>query len=166
MAVRQILEYDKEEILRKTSRTVEKFDGKIKTIVEDMKETLEKANGAGLAAPQVGILKRIIVIDTSDGILSLINPEIKKAEGEQSEYEGCLSVPNIYGIVKRPLRVTVCGANGDGHIAEYHLRGLAARAACHEIDHLDGILFLDKAQPETLKNISVKEQAVIEPLGE
>lgn len=157
MAVRQILTYDKEEILRKKSKSVERFDNRIKALIEDMKETMGKANGIGLAAPQVGILKRIIVINTDEGILALINPEIRNSEGEQSEYEGCLSVPNIYGIIKRPFRVTVRGINQEGRIADYHLRGLAARAACHEIDHLDGVLFLDKTEPGTLKNTSVEE---------
>lgn len=158
MAVRQILTYDKEELLRKKSKSVEQFDNRIKALIEDMKETMEKANGIGLAAPQVGILKRIIVINTGEGILALINPEIRNAEGEQSEYEGCLSVPNIYGIVKRPLRVTVRGINGEGSIADYHLRGSAARAVCHEIDHLDGVLFLDRTEPGTLKNTSVDKR--------
>lgn len=157
MAVRQILTYDKDELLRKKSRTVELFDDRIKVLVEDMKETMEKADGIGLAAPQVGILKRIIVVNTGDGILSLINPEIRKSEGEQSEFEGCLSVPSIYGVVRRPLRVTARGINGEGRTVEYHLRGLAARAVCHEIDHLDGILFLDKVEPGTLKNTNVEE---------
>jgi peptide deformylase len=157
MAVRQILTYDKDELLRKKSRTVELFDDRIKVLVEDMKETMEKADGIGLAAPQVGILKRIIVVNTGDGILSLINPEIRKSEGEQSEFEGCLSVPGIYGVVRRPLRVTARGINGEGSITDYHLRGLAARAVCHEIDHLDGILFLDKVEPGTLKNTSVEK---------
>jgi peptide deformylase len=157
MAVRQILTYDKDELLRKKSRTVELFDDRIKVLVEDMKETMEKADGIGLAAPQVGILKRIIVVNTGDGILSLINPEIRKSEGEQSEFEGCLSVPGIYGVIRRPLRVTARGINGEGSITDYHLRGLAARAVCHEIDHLDGILFLDKVEPGTLKNTNVEE---------
>ena len=157
MAVRQILTYNKDELLRKKSRTVELFDDRIKALVEDMKETMEKANGIGLAAPQVGILKRIIVVNTGEGILSLVNPEIGKSEGEQSGYEGCLSVPDIYGVVSRPLCVTVRGVNDEGHITDYNLRGLAARAVCHEIDHLEGILFLDKAKPGTLKNTRVEE---------
>lgn len=157
MAVRQILTYNKDELLRKKSRTVEQYDDRIKALVENMKETMEKANGVGLAAPQVGILKRIIVVNTGEGILSLVNPEIRNSEGEQSGYEGCLSVPDIYGVVRRPLRVTVRGVNSEGDITDYHLRGLAARAVCHEIDHLDGILFLDKAEPETLKSTRVEE---------
>jgi peptide deformylase len=159
MAVRQILTYDKEELLRKKSRTVEKFNDRIRTLVEDMKETMEKADGVGLAAPQVGILRRVIVINVDERILVLINPEIRESEGEQEEYEGCLSVPNLYGIVRRPLRVDVRGINDEGHIADYDLRGLAARAVCHEIDHLDGVLFLDKVEPGTLKNISMDHES-------
>lgn len=157
MALRHILIYDKDELLRKKSRAVELFDDRIKVLVEDMEETMEKANGVGLAAPQVGILKRIVVISTGEDMLPLVNPVIKNSEGEQLGYEGCLSVPYIYGVVRRPLRVTVRGVNDEGCAAEYHLRGLAARAMCHEIDHLDGILFLDKVEPGTLKHTGAEE---------
>jgi peptide deformylase len=157
MALRQILTYDKDEILRKKSRRVETVDDRIKTLVEDMAETMEKANGAGLAAPQIGILKRIVVVDTGEGLMKLINPEIVKAEGQQLEVEGCLSVPGLYGIVKRPFRVYVRAMDENGQNIGVYLRGLAARAVCHEVDHLEGILFLDKVEPNTLKNALVNE---------
>lgn len=157
MALRQILTYDKDEILRKKSRRVETVDDRIRALIEDMSETMEKANGAGLAAPQIGILKRIVVVNTGEGLMKLINPKVVKAEGQQLEVEGCLSVPGLYGIVKRPFRVYVIAMDENGRNIGFYLRGLAARAVCHEVDHLEGILFLDKVEPNTLKNALVKE---------
>ena len=137
MALRNVVKYG-DPILRKKSRTVEVFDRRIATLVEDMFETMYKDNGVGLAAVQVGILKRIVVIDCGDGPVELINPEIVKTEGEQCGQEGCLSLPGRYETVRRPQKVQVKGQDRE------------ARAFCHEIDHLDGVLFIDRMD-KTLK---------------
>ena len=146
MAIRTI-RVDEDPILRKKSRVVEKVDEKIKIIIEDMIETMYDADGIGLAAPQIGILKRIIVIDLYDntGVKILVNPEIIEFSGSQFEIEGCLSVPGVSGNVVRPMFVKVKGLDKDGNEKVYEAEGLLARAFCHEIDHLDGILFIDKA---------------------
>jgi len=144
MAIRNIRK-DGDEVLRKISRKVETIDDKIKTLVKDMAETMYEAEGVGLAAPQVGILKRIVVIDVGEGLIELINPEIIEAEGEQIAAEGCLSIPGKYAEVKRPAKVKVRALNTKGETIEYEGEELLARAFCHEIDHLDGILFKDKA---------------------
>jgi peptide deformylase len=144
MAIR-IIRKDGDEILRKKAKAVEKINDKIITLLEDMAETMYKANGVGLAAPQVGILKRIVVIDIGEGIIELINPEIVEQSGEQFEVEGCLSLPGIYGEVKRPAKVKVEAFNSKGERISVEGTGLLAIAMCHEIDHLDGILFKDKA---------------------
>lgn len=115
-----------------------------------MAETMHLENGVGLAAVQVGVLKRLAVIETGEGLIKLINPEIIESSGEQFESEGCLSIPNIYGILKRPERVVVKTLNDKGDIVIFEGAGLLARALCHEIDHLDGILFIDKALPGTI----------------
>lgn len=147
MALRKI-RLDGDEILRKKSKIVEKLDEKIKTLIEDMVETMYHADGVGLAAPQVGMLKRIIVIDVGDenGIIKLINPEIIEAEGKQVDEEGCLSVPQVRGMVERPEMVKVKALNEDGEEITLDGEGLLARALCHEIDHLNGILFTDKVE--------------------
>jgi len=132
-------------ILRKKSRPVTEITPRIRQLVEDMAETLIDANGAGLAAPQVGILRRIVLVDTGDEILTLINPEIIATEGEQEEMEGCLSVPDVWGITHRPAKVTVRAMNLAGEIYEKTGEGLLARAFCHELDHLEGTLFVDNA---------------------
>ena len=143
MALRNVVKYG-DPILRKKSRTVEVFDRRIATLVEDMFETMYKDNGVGLAAVQVGILKRAVVVDVGEGLIELVNPEIVSAEGEQSGPEGCLSVPGRSGIVVRPERVTVRAQNAHGEPIEVTGEGFLARAFCHEIDHLDGILYVDK----------------------
>ena len=140
MAIRNIIK-EGDSALTKKSRLVEKFDEKLRILLDDMIETMEKANGVGLAAPQVGILRRVVVIDDEGTILELINPEIIKKSGEQQDVEGCLSCPGEYGITKRPMRVTVKAFNRNGEEKIYLGEGLLARAFCHEIDHLDGILF-------------------------
>ncbi len=145
MALRQIKHYKKDSILRKHSKPVEKIDDRIHILLDDMAETMYHADGIGLAAPQVGVLKRIIVIDIGDGLIELINPTIIFEEGEQFEAEGCLSVPGLAGRVKRPSHVIVEGLDRHGEEVEIEGFGLLARALCHEIDHLDGILFIDKA---------------------
>ncbi|MBB6216956.1 peptide deformylase [Anaerosolibacter carboniphilus] len=143
MAIRNILK-DEDPTLRKKSREVEKIDHRIVMLLDDMIDTMYEADGVGLAAPQVGVLKRIIVIDVGDGIIELINPVIIETTGEQVDVEGCLSIPGVTGEVKRPKRVIVRGLDRNGKTIEIIGEELLARALCHEIDHLDGILFTDK----------------------
>lgn len=144
MAIRNILK-DTEPLLRKKCREVEVIDDKIITLLDDMKETLAVAQGVGLAAPQVGILRRVIIVDTGDEILELINPVITKQSGHQDSLEGCLSVPGVRGHVDRPKKVTVQGYDREGNLMEYKAQDFVATIFCHETDHLDGILFVDKA---------------------
>ena len=143
MAVRNIVEKG-DPILRKISRSVLNFDEKLATLIDDMIETMHNADGVGLAAPQVGILRRICVIDVGDGPIELVNPVIIKEEGEQVGSEGCLSVPGQSGIVKRPMKVTVKAQDRKGNTFEISGEELLARAFCHEIDHLNGFLYVDK----------------------
>ena len=143
MAVRNIVEKG-DPILRKISRSVLNFDEKLATLIDDMIETMHNADGVGLAAPQVGILRRICVIDVGDGPIELVNPVIIKEEGEQVGSEGFLSVPGQSGIVKRPMKVTVKAQDRKGNTFEISGEELLARAFCHEIDHLNGILYVDK----------------------
>lgn len=145
MALRQI-RTEGDEILRKRSREVTQITRHVKILVEDMLETMEHANGVGLAAPQVGILKRIVVINVGEGPLVLINPEIVETEGEQTNLEACLSVPGKAGEVKRPTYVKAKAQNIEGD--EFFVEGteLLAIALCHEIDHLNGQLFIDIAE--------------------
>ncbi|NLD47351.1 MAG: peptide deformylase [Clostridiaceae bacterium] len=153
MALRKVMNYIDDEILRKKSKLVEKVDDKLLTLLDDMVETMHSSNGVGLAAPQVGILKRVIVVDVGEGIIKLINPEIVALEGEQLDSEGCLSIPGIAGEVKRPEKVRVKALDETGNNIVLEGEGLLARAFCHEIDHLDGILFIDKIVPGTKKNV-------------
>lgn len=143
MGLRNIRKYG-DEILRKKSREVDVINDRILTLIKDMEETMYEAQGVGLAAPQVGILKRVVVIDVGEGIIRLINPEIISKEGSQLDVEGCLSVPGEQGEVERPYRVTVKALDEKGQEITVEGEGLLARALCHEIDHLDGILFVDK----------------------
>ena len=145
MALRIIRTY-KEEVLRKKSRRVDVINNRIKILIEDMLDTMYDAEGVGLAAPQIGILKRVIVVDIDDGAgpLALINPEILYSEGLTIEEEGCLSIPGEIGSVERPQKIKVRALNEDGEKVEIEAENLLARALCHEIDHLDGILFTDK----------------------
>ena len=145
MALR-IIRTEEDPILRKCSRPVTKFDEKLGQILDDMKETMAKANGAGLAAVQVGMLRRIIVVDAGDGVVELVNPEIIEADGEQEGEEGCLSLPNKWAIVKRPNHVKVRAQTRTGAWRIFEGEGLKARAFCHEIDHLDGHLFIDRME--------------------
>ncbi len=144
MATRNIVKIG-DELLRKKCRPVTSFDSRLESIVDDMTETLKKADGCGLAAPQVGILRRIIIIDVGDGPIELINPEILRSGGRQREIEGCLSCPDSWGYVKRPMKIRVRAQDRTGEFVEYEGRELFARCVCHEIDHLDGVLFVDKA---------------------
>ncbi len=152
MALRHIVTQE-DKVLHKVCREQQKFDDRLHQLLDDMAETLENANGVGLAAPQVGILRRVVlVIETNveeeedEEILELINPLIISADGEQTGAEGCLSVPGEYGIVTRPARVTVRAQDRDGNWFEYTGTGLTARCICHELDHLDGHLFTEKAE--------------------
>lgn len=145
MALRNIRIND-DPILRKTSRKVEELDQRTQTLIDDMFETMYDAGGVGLAAVQVGVLKQIIVIDTDElgEKLVLINPEIIDEQGEQQTPEGCLSIPGRSGIVKRPETVTVRAMDREGNLFEKTGKGLLAKAFCHEIDHLSGVLYVDK----------------------
>lgn len=145
MATR-IIRTDDDPILRKTSKVVEKIDERINILLDDMIETMYQADGVGLAAPQVGILKRIIVIDVGEGVIELINPEIIEEAGEQTDSEGCLSLPGKSGDVTRPENVKVKGLNRKGEEVVYEAEDLFARAICHEIDHLNGVLFIDRVK--------------------
>ncbi|MDR2670313.1 MAG: peptide deformylase [Oscillospiraceae bacterium] len=145
MALRQILTRG-DGTLHKTSRPVTKFDKRLHTLLDDMLETLRDARGAGLAAPQIGVLRRVVLIEVEEGApIELINPEIVREEGEQEGPEGCLSVPGLYGIVKRPMTVTVRAQDRHGHPITVTGEEMLARAFCHEVDHLNGRLFTELA---------------------
>lgn len=146
MALRKIVTKE-DTILRKKSRTVEKFDEKLATLLDDMAETMYHAEGVGLAAVQVGMLKRVVVMDVGDGLIELVNPEIIFEEGEQTEKEGCLSLPGEWCETIRPAVVKVKAQSRNGQWCVYKGEGLKARCFCHEIDHLDGILFTDRRNP-------------------
>ena len=151
MAKRNIVKLG-DDILRKVCRTQLNFDEKLHQILDDMKETMYDAEGVGLAAPQVGILRRYCIVDVGDGLIELINPVItEKSEETQTGSEGCLSIPDRYETVTRPMKVTVRAQNRYGENFTVSGEGLKARALCHEIDHLDGILYSDRLAPgETL----------------
>jgi len=154
MAIRQIRE-EGDEILKKKSREVEVVDDKIRELLNDMVETMHKYNGVGLAAVQVGILKRVIVIDLYDdkGPIKLVNPVIIKEKGEQEVEEGCLSFPNKYAKMIRPAEVVVEALDENGKKVTIKAKELLAQALCHEIDHLNGITFVDKMIPRTLEYV-------------
>lgn len=144
MAKRKIVLLGEDEVLRKHSCRVEKFDKRLRTLLDDMAETMIDADGVGLAAPQVGVLKRCVVIDAGDGLIELVNPEIVSMEGSVIGAEGCLSIPGRRCTVDRPEKVTVIAQNRDGESIRLEAEGLLAVAICHEVDHLDGILYIDK----------------------
>ncbi len=158
MAIRIIRE-DGDEILRKKAKEVEVVDDKIREILNDMIETLHHYNGVGLAGPQIGILKRLVVIDLYDdkGPIKLVNPVIKKQKGEQEVEEGCLSFPNQFAKIIRPEEVIIEALNENGKKIKLKGTGLLAQAISHELDHLDGILFVDKIIPGTLEYVSPEE---------
>ncbi|HHW22566.1 MAG TPA: peptide deformylase [Clostridiaceae bacterium] len=144
MAIRKIVQKG-DDILNKRCKEVKEINDRILELLDDMKETMYQAgNGVGLAAPQVGILKRLVVIDVGDGLIEMINPVIIETEGEQVEIEGCLSLPGVYGKVRRPARVVVEYLNRHGKKVRTEGFGLLAICICHELDHLDGILFDEK----------------------
>ncbi|MDD2446569.1 MAG: peptide deformylase [Tissierellia bacterium] len=157
MALREI-RLDGDPILRKKSKEITKINDRIKTLLDDMVETMNEANGVGLAAPQVGILRRAVVIDVGEGVIKLINPEIIEANGAIIDLEGCLSVPNLNGKVERPEKVKVRFMDNNGDMKIIEATDFFARAICHEIDHLDGILYTDKA----IEIFSVEEEEEVE----
>ncbi len=158
MAIRQI-RLNGDEILRKKAREVDTVDDKIRELLHDMLETMHKYNGVGLAGPQVGILKRVIVIDLYDGEepLLLVNPKIIKSKGKQEVDEGCLSFPNEYAKIIRPKEVVVEALNENGEKVKIVAKDLLAQALSHEIDHLDGILFVDNMIPGTLQYVEPED---------
>ncbi len=142
MGLRKILTVS-DPALHKVCKPVTAFDRKLHKLLDDMKETLADANGVGLAAPQVGILRRVVVVDVGDDVLELVNPELLETEGEQEGPEGCLSVPGKYGLVKRPYKAKVRAQDRDGEWFEVEGEELIARCFCHELDHLDGIVYTE-----------------------
>lgn len=142
MGLRKILT-DAEPALHKVCKPVDTFDGRLYKLLDDMRETLLDSGGVGLAAPQVGILRRVVLVDTGDEILELINPSLLETDGEQTGPEGCLSVPGKYGLVKRPYYAKVRAQDRNGHWYEAEGEELIARCFCHELDHLDGIIYTE-----------------------
>lgn len=158
MAIRNI-RTDEDTILRKKSREVEKFDDRLFELLDDMAETMYAADGVGLAAVQVGVLRRVVVIDIGEGLMELINPEIIEVDGVQCDVEGCLSLPGKQAYTMRPMTVKVKAQNRDGNWCMYKGSGLKAKAFCHEIDHLDGILYVDKiAKQEDIDKYAEKSE--------
>ncbi|MBR2374913.1 MAG: peptide deformylase [Clostridia bacterium] len=144
MAIRNVVQVG-DDVLRQKCFPVEAFDEKLWALLDDMKETVKKEDGAGLAAPQVGVLRRVAVVDVEDGYFEFINPVILSQKGEQSGWEGCLSVRGKSGIVSRPMKVKVAYQDRYGEKQLLQAKGFFARAICHELDHLDGVLYIDKA---------------------
>ena len=142
MGLRRILTAE-DPALHKVCRPVEKFDRRLHRLLDDMQQTLTEANGVGLAAPQVGILRRVVIVDTGEEILELVNPELLETSGEQEGAEGCLSVPGKYGLVKRPYYAKVRAQDRNGDWFEAQGEALIARCFCHELDHLDGIVYTE-----------------------
>jgi peptide deformylase len=144
MAIRNVVQVG-DDVLRQKCFPVEEFDEKLHALLEDMRDTVKAEQGAGLAAPQVGILRRLAVVDVEEGYFELINPVIHTQKGEQNGWEGCLSVRGKSGVVSRPMKVTVSYQDRFGEKHVIKAKGFFARALCHEIDHLDGVLYIDKA---------------------
>ena len=152
MAIRQIVK-EGDSVLTKKCREVTKFDGRLATLIDDMIETLHLANGAGLAAPQVGVLRRVVIVDVGEGPIELVNPKIIAYSGEQESLEGCLSCPGEWGVTRRPNYVKVKAQDRNGNEFTVEGKELLAKAFCHEIDHLEGILYKQKA----IRMLSPKE---------
>jgi len=144
VAVYKVVEAE-DDILRKNAKEVTKIDRSIFKLLDNMKDTMYEYKGVGLAAPQIGVSKRVITIDVGNGLIELINPTVVEVEGSATEAEGCLSIPGVVGDVPRPTKVTVRGLDRNGQEVEYNAVEYLARAFQHEIDHLNGILFIDKA---------------------
>jgi peptide deformylase len=144
MAIRNVVQVG-DDVLRQRCNEVVEFDEKLHRLLDDMKDTVKKEEGAGLAAPQIGVLRRVVVVDVEEGYFEFINPVIISQKGEQTDWEGCLSVVGKSGIVTRPMKVKIAyyDRNGEKHFLQ--AKGFFARAICHELDHLDGILYIDKA---------------------
>ena len=162
MAVREILT-DKDPALHKKCHPVTQFDEKLWSLLDDMRDTLADANGAGLAAPQIGILRRVVVVvDAADEMLELVNPELAAQEGEQDGLEGCLSVPGMWGYVKRPMRAVVKAQDRNGKWFEAEGEEIVARCFCHELEHLDGHVFTERTDKlytaEELDRILAEEE--------
>lgn len=157
MALRKIICIE-DELLRKHSREVERFDGRLFSLLDDMAETMYDANGVGLAAPQVAVLRRAIVMDCGDGLIELINPELLETEGEQDGPEGCLSVPGRSGMVKRAAKVRVRFQDRNGEWQELEGEGLLARCIQHEMDHLDGKMYVDIMYREIFPDESEEDE--------
>ena len=144
MAIRNVVQVG-DDVLRQRCFEVDAFDDKLWTLLDDMKETVKKEEGAGLAAPQVGVLRRLAVVDVEEGYFEFINPVIVAQKGEQTGWEGCLSVRGKSGVVSRPMKVTLSYQDRHGEKHVLKAKGFFARAICHELDHLDGVLYIDKA---------------------
>ena len=144
MAIRSVVQVG-DEVLRQKSFPVEAFDEKLHALLDDMKETVIKEQGAGLAAPQVGVLRRVVVVNVEEGYFEMVNPVILSQKGEQTDWEGCLSVRGKSGLVSRPMKVKVSFQDRYGEKYLLQAIGFFARAICHELDHLDGVLYIDKA---------------------
>ena len=158
MAIRKIIELGTDDVLRKHARKVAKFDRRLGILLDDMADTMYEADGVGLAAPQVGILKRVVVIDVGDGLLELVNPEITSSEGEVVGVEGCLSVPGRRGTVARPEKVRVAYEDRRGRALEIEGEGLLAVCLCHEIDHLDGVMYVDRMIEDVTDQMEDEEE--------
>ena len=158
MAIRKIIELGTDDVLRKHARKVAKFDRRLGVLLDDMADTMYEADGVGLAAPQVGVLKRVVVIDVGDGLIELVNPEITWSEGEAVGVEGCLSVPGRRGTVARPERVRVSYQDRRGRSLEIEGEGLLAVCLCHEIDHLDGVVYVDKMIEDVTDQMEDEEE--------
>ena len=144
MAIRNVVQVG-DDVLRQRCNEVTEFDEKLHALLDDMKDTVKREQGAGLAAPQVGVLRRVVVVDVEEGYFEFINPVLLQQKGEQSGWEGCLSVRGKSGIVSRPMKVTLAFQDRYGEKYVLKARGFFARAICHELDHLDGVLYIDKA---------------------
>ena len=156
MAIRKILTVD-EDVLHKVCKPVENFDQKLHTLLDDMRQTLIDSEGVGLAAPQVGILRRVVLVDNGEEILELINPTILETDGEQEGADGCLSVPGRYGWVKRPYYAKVRAQDRNGNWFEVDGEELTARCFCHELDHLDGIIYTEKMDRDVTDELMGEE---------
>ncbi len=157
MAIRNI-RTEEDPILRKKSRTVEKFDERLFELLDDMADTMYNADGVGLAAVQVGVLRRVVLVDIGDGLLELINPEIVEEDGVQCGVEGCLSLPGKQGYTLRPKTVKVKAQNRNGNWCVYKGTDLKAKAFCHEIDHLDGVIYTDKLASKEEREMYLEEE--------
>ena len=166
MAIRNIVK-DGDPVLTKKCRPVEKFDKKLAILLDDMAETMHKANGVGLAAPQVGLLRRVAVVDIGEGVIELVNPKIIAFSGEQEGLEGCLSLPGEWGITKRPEYVKVKALDRNGEEFTIEGRELLAKAFCHELDHLEGVVFKDVAEriltPEEIEAMERQDEEEEKP---